>query len=100
MLGAHGNLCLAFILLGTVSHFIMFYTAPTDFANHLAVRPAPRGAAGDPKGGEPLWPQCDYFRNIAKKRQLQGSLTYAVFTTVDHTTMVFGQGPLSVKAHL
>jgi hypothetical protein len=28
-------------------------TAPTDFANHLAVRPAPRGAAGGAGGGPP-----------------------------------------------
>jgi hypothetical protein len=25
--------------------------------NHLADRPAPCGAGGDPKGAEPLWPQ-------------------------------------------
>jgi hypothetical protein len=28
-------------------------TAPTDFDNHLAVRPAPRGAAGGAGGGPP-----------------------------------------------
>ena len=41
--------------------YVLFESAPTDFTNPLADRPAPRGAAGDPKGAEPLWPQCDYF---------------------------------------
>ena len=48
---------------GTASTFcwVLFHTASTDFTNHMADRPAPRGAARDPKGAEPLWPQCDYF---------------------------------------
>jgi hypothetical protein len=41
--------------------WVLFHIASTDFTNLLAGRSAPRGAAGDPKGVEPLWPQCDYF---------------------------------------
>ena len=42
------------------------------------------------------WPGIPFGHNVTtfeilqKKRQLQGSPTYAVFTTADHTTVVFG----------
>ena len=37
-------------------------TAPADFANHLADRPAPRGAAGGAGGGPPCKSKMTTFK--------------------------------------
>ena len=48
---------------GTASTFcwVLFHTASTDYANLLADRPAPRGAAGGAGGRTPLHKEKDDF---------------------------------------
>ena len=48
-------------------------TAPTDFANHLAVRPAPRGAAVGAGGGPP----CIKLRLLLKYCKKKGNYCLA-----------------------
>ena len=50
----------------------MFHIAPTNFANLLADRPAPRGAAGGAGGGPPCKRKNTTFK-IFKKKATTGS---------------------------
>ena len=62
------------------------YHKPLDFDGFCFILPlqilliswpiglSPAGAAGDPKGAEPLWPQWDDFFNIVKKATTRGPL--------------------------
>ena len=85
IMGAHGNLYLAFILIGTVSYCplqILLITWP------IGRPPAER--PGIPKGRSPLGHNVTTFKILQKKGNYRGSPTYAVFTSADPTILVFG----------
>ena len=74
----------------------MFHLAPTNFANLLADRPAPRRAAGGAGGGPPCISKNTTFK-IFKKRQLQGPnvTIFKISKKISHAFMLCWQGTYS-----